>query len=98
MSIILIGTVLEITRRTTGLSLPTIGLIFYAHYGKYIPSDLGHRGYRWVRKLSDLNSMDAIFRVPVDASATIAYVYSFLGRKPGAKGIKKYKRNRGMKK
>lgn len=85
VSIILIVTVLEITRRTTGLILPILALIFilYAHYGKYIPGDLGHRGYNWERILSYLNSMDAIFSVPIGASATFVFLFilfgSFLG-------------------
>jgi TRAP transporter 4TM/12TM fusion protein len=91
VSIILIGTVLEITRRTTGLILPILALIFilYAHYGKYIAGDLGHRGYDWDRILSYLNSMDAIFSVPIGASATFVFLFilfgSFLGMTGGSK-------------
>jgi TRAP transporter 4TM/12TM fusion protein len=91
VSIILIGTVLEITRRTTGLILPILALIFilYAHFGKYIPGDLGHRGYDWDRILSYLNSMDAIFSVPISASASFVFLFilfgSFLGMTGGSK-------------
>jgi len=91
VSIILIVTVLEITRRTTGLILPILALTFilYAHYGKYIQGDLGHRGYDWDRILSYLNSMDAIFSVPIGASATFVFLFilfgSFLGMTGGNK-------------
>nr|WP_285890414.1 TRAP transporter permease [Halalkalibacter oceani] len=91
VSVILIVTVLEITRRTTGLVLPILALIFilYAHYGRYIPGDLGHRGYEWNRILSYLNSMDAIFSVPIGASATFVFLFilfgSFLGMTGGSK-------------
>ncbi|MBM7608866.1 TRAP transporter 4TM/12TM fusion protein [Lysinibacillus composti] len=91
VSIILIGVVLEITRRTTGLILPILALLFilYAHFGKYIPGDLGHRGYSWDRILSYLNSMDAIFSVPIGASATFVFLFilfgSFLSETGGSK-------------
>jgi len=91
VSLILIVTVLEITRRTTGLILPILAFVFilYAHYGKYIPGDLGHRGYDWDRILSYLNSMDAIFSVPIGASATFVFLFilfgSFLGMTGGSK-------------
>jgi len=91
VSIILIAVVLEITRRTTGLILPILALIFilYAHFGMYIPGDLGHRGYSWDRILSYLNSMDAIFSVPIGASATFVFLFilfgSFLGETGGSK-------------
>ncbi len=88
VSIILIGAVLEITRRTTGLILPILALIFilYAHYGKYIPGDLGHRGYSWDRILSYLNSMDAIFSVPIGASATFVFLFILFGSFLGVTG------------
>ncbi|OLS40079.1 TRAP transporter permease [Bacillus sp. MRMR6] len=81
VSIILIATVLEITRRTTGLILPILALIFilYAHFGTYLPGDLGHRGYSWERILSYLNSMDAIFSVPIGASATFVFLFILFG-------------------
>jgi len=91
VSVILIVTVLEITRRTTGLILPILAILFilYAHYGKYIPGDLGHRGYDWDRIFSYLNSMDAIFSVPIGASATFVFLFilfgSFLGMTGGSK-------------
>ncbi|MCM3690945.1 TRAP transporter permease [Neobacillus niacini] len=91
VSIILIITVLEITRRTTGLILPILAVLFiaYAHYGQFIPGDLGHRGYSWDRILSYLNSMDAIFSVPIGASATFVFLFilfgSFLAETGGSK-------------
>jgi TRAP transporter 4TM/12TM fusion protein len=91
VSIILIGAVLEITRRTTGLILPILALIFivYANFGKYLPGDLGHRGYSWERILSYMNSQDAIFSVPIGASATFVFLFilfgSFLGETGGSK-------------
>src|SRR5690625_5003271 len=81
VSVILIVVVLEITRRTTGLILPILALIFilYANYGSYFPGVLEHRGYSWDRILSYLNSMDAIYSVPIGASASFVFLFILFG-------------------
>lgn len=81
VSSILILVVLEITRRTTGLILPILALLFilYAHFGKYLPGFLGHRGYEWDRIISYLNSLDAIFSVPIGASASFVFLFILFG-------------------
>jgi len=91
VSFILIVVVLEITRRTTGLILPILALLFilYANFGSYFPGVLEHRGYEWDRILSYLNSMDAIFSVPIGASASFVFLFilfgSFLNESGGSK-------------
>ncbi len=81
VSAILIVVVLEITRRTTGLILPVLAVLFilYAHFGKYLPGFLGHRGYEWDRIFSYLNSLDAIFSVPIGASASFVFLFILFG-------------------
>lgn len=81
VSTILIIVVLEITRRTTGLILPVLAILFilYAHFGKYLPGFMGHRGYEWDRILSYLNSLDAIFSVPIGASASFVFLFILFG-------------------
>lgn len=81
VSSILILVVLEITRRTTGLILPALAIAFiiYAHFGKYLPGFLGHRGYSWDRILSYLSSLDAIFSVPIGASASFVFLFILFG-------------------
>lgn len=76
-SAILLILVLEITRRTTGNILPLIAVIFllYARYGRYIPGILGHRGYGWNRIISYMAGLDAIFSVPVGASASFVFLF-----------------------
>lgn len=77
ISTIVILLVLEITRRTTGKILPIIGLSFllYAKLGNYIPGMLGHRGYSWARIISYMTGLDAIFSVPIGASATFVFLF-----------------------
>src|SRR5690625_1553761 len=81
VSIILIIVVLEITRRTTGIILPLLAIIFilYAYFGSYFPGVLEHRGYEWSRILSYLNSLDAIFSVPIGASASFVFLFILFG-------------------
>lgn len=81
VSLILIGIVLEITRRTTGMILPILAILFilYAYFGSYFPGVLEHRGYDWSRILSYLNSLDAIFSVPIGASASFVFLFILFG-------------------
>ncbi|MCG5102576.1 TRAP transporter permease [Oceanobacillus alkalisoli] len=74
---VILVVVLEITRRTCGLLLPIIAVIFivYARFGEYVPGILGHRGYSWERIISYLKGMDAIFSVPLAASATFVFLF-----------------------
>ncbi|MEN1969827.1 TRAP transporter permease [Lentibacillus sp. N15] len=91
VSLILIIVVLEITRRTTGIILPVLAILFmlYAYFGASFPGVLEHRGYDWSRILSYLNSMDAIFSVPIGASASFVFLFilfgSFLNETGGSK-------------
>ncbi|MFD1203841.1 TRAP transporter permease [Sporosarcina contaminans] len=88
VSVILIGVVLEVTRRTTGLVLPILALLFilYANLGKFVPGFMGHRGYDWDRILSYLNSLDAIFSVPIGASASFVFLFILFGSFLGGTG------------
>src|SRR5699024_597020 len=81
VSIILIVVVLEVTRRTTGMILPTIAIIFilYAYFGNSFPGVLEHRGYGWGRILTYLSSLDGIFSVPISASATFVFLFILFG-------------------
>ncbi len=92
VSIIIIGLILEITRRTCGNVLPCIAIVFllYAHYGKYIPGLLGHRGYSWPKILSYMIGMDAIFSTPMNASATMVFLFVVFGAFLQATGSGKF--------
>jgi len=81
VSIILIAIVLEVTRRTTGMILPIIAILFilYAYFGNSFPGVLEHRGYGWGRILTYLNSLDGVFSVPISASATFVFLFILFG-------------------
>ncbi|MFM1652828.1 TRAP transporter permease [Brevibacillus sp. B_LB10_24] len=91
-SAIIVILVLEITRRTTGMILPVLAIIFilYARYGSNLPGILGHRGYNWDRILSYLTSLDAIYSVPIGASASFVFLFILFSSFLNATGASKF--------
>jgi TRAP transporter 4TM/12TM fusion protein len=86
----LVVIVIEAARRSTGLSVPIIALVFigYALFGRYLPDVLSHRGYT-VERLSTYLSLstDGIFGVPMGVSANFILLFILYGallRKTGA--------------
>ncbi|GAA0326274.1 TRAP transporter permease [Bacillus carboniphilus] len=80
-AIVAIVGLLEMTRRTTGIALPIIAVIFllYAYFGSYFPNELWHRGYSIERILSYTFSMDGIFSIPLGVAATYVFVFILFG-------------------
>ncbi|MET4698404.1 TRAP transporter 4TM/12TM fusion protein [Constrictibacter sp. MBR-5] len=76
----LIGTllVLEITRRTAGLALPIIAVIFilYCFVGPWLPGVLAHRGYDADFFFSYIYSMEGVFGPTTAVSST--YIVLFI--------------------
>lgn len=74
-------TLLEITRRTTGLALPILAtiLILYAFFGNYMPAGLWHGGYSFERIGSYLLSTNGIYTIPLGISATYVFVFILFG-------------------
>jgi TRAP transporter 4TM/12TM fusion protein len=70
--------VLEIARRTIGLSMPVVAGAFlaYAFVGRYMPQVLRHRGYDLERVISHLFSEQGIFNIPIGIS--VRYVFLFI--------------------
>ncbi len=70
--------VLEISRRTMGLSMPVVAAVFltYAFVGRYMPPILRHRGYDLERVISHLFSEQGIFNIPIGIS--VRYVFLFI--------------------
>jgi TRAP transporter 4TM/12TM fusion protein len=70
--------VLEISRRTMGLSMPVVAAVFltYAFVGPYMPAVLRHRGYDLERVISHLFSEQGIFNIPIGIS--VRYVFLFI--------------------
>jgi len=76
--VVVILIVLEIARRTTGPTLPIAAILFlfYAKFGDAIPGVFGHRGYHWDRIITQMFSMEGVFGLPLEVSAT--YIILFI--------------------
>ncbi len=70
--------VLEISRRTIGLSMPIVAAVFlaYAFVGYHMPQVLQHRGYDLERVISHIFSEQGIFNIPIGIS--VRYVFLFI--------------------
>jgi TRAP transporter 4TM/12TM fusion protein len=82
MTVILILTIMEGTRRLTGFVLPLIASLFivYAVLGPYFPGVLKHRGYDLVRLTSVFFlTQQGIWGAPMRASATMVYMFIIFG-------------------
>lgn len=73
---------LEMTRRTVGLSLAVIVVLFliYTYFGNYIPGFLGHRGYDLERIVVQVFAgTEGIYGIPVGVCATIVIIFLIFG-------------------
>ncbi|PZX42047.1 TRAP transporter 4TM/12TM fusion protein [Roseinatronobacter thiooxidans] len=69
--------VLEFTRRTSGIILPILALIFigYGLFGNMLPGVLEHRGYSYSRLISYLYGNEGVFGVILAASSTYLVLF-----------------------
>jgi TRAP transporter 4TM/12TM fusion protein len=82
MGIVMILVVLEGSRRTIGMSLTVIALLFlaYAFLGPYVPGAFRHKGFDVVSLVSFLYSTtEGIFSLPMGTSATYIIIYVLFG-------------------
>ena len=82
LGVILLPLLLEASRRSIGLTLPLVSLLFvaYAYFGPYLPFGLGHRGYDIERLASHLFlSTDGIYGTPLGVSATFIFMFVLFG-------------------
>lgn len=72
---------LEVMRRTTGIALPIIALVFigYAIVGNHLPGMLWHRGYTLQRVISFLYSPVGIYTIPMGVSAQYVFMFILFG-------------------
>lgn len=72
---------LELTRRTTGWSLPIVAItaLLYALFGDLIPGMMGHRGYSMSRILSFVFSLDGLFSTPLQVSSKYIFLFVLFG-------------------
>jgi TRAP transporter 4TM/12TM fusion protein len=82
LGVIFIVLLLEATRRTTGLIMPIVALLFiaYAMLGPYLPPPWTHRGYDLSRLVGHLFiTLEGLFGVAVDVSATLIVMFTIYG-------------------
>ena len=82
LGVVFIVLLLEATRRTTGLIMPIVALLFiaYAMLGPYLPPPWTHRGYDLSRLVGHLFiTLEGIFGVAVDVSATLIVMFTIYG-------------------
>ena len=81
---VLLALVLEAARRTTGLVLPAVCLVFFAYgyYGGYLPIDwsIAHIGLNLEQIINALyNEASGFFGVPLDVAATYIVLFTIYG-------------------
>jgi TRAP transporter 4TM/12TM fusion protein len=82
ISAILIVLLLEASRRTIGLGLPLIAIVFtlYAFLGPYMPSIFAFRGITLRKYFSQVAlSTEGIYGIPLDVSANTVFLFVLLG-------------------
>ncbi len=91
-SLLFILGVLEMSRRTTGIPLTLIAIlfIFYGRFGEYMPGFFQHKGYSWPRMLTYLFSLDGILSIPVFASAHYIFLFILFGAFLEASGAARF--------
>ncbi len=80
--LVLIVAVLEAARRTVGLALPIVSLVFltYALYGHLMPDVVAFKGVSLNRLLGQITmSTEGIYGVPLDVSANIVFLFVLFG-------------------
>jgi TRAP transporter 4TM/12TM fusion protein len=88
---LLLVLILEATRRTTGLVLPVVCLVFlaYAYYGGYLPQDwdIGHAGVDFSQIVNALfNDQSGFYGIPLDVAATYIVLFTIYGAVLSASG------------
>ena len=82
LGVIFIVLLLEATRRTTGLIVPVIALLFlaYAYFGPYLPPPWTHRGFDVGQLVGHLFiTLEGIFGIPVDVSSSLIILFTIYG-------------------
>ena len=92
---LLLVLILEATRRTTGLILPVVCLVFlaYAYYGGYLPQtwDIAHAGVDFGQIVNALyNDQSGFYGIPLDVAATYIVLFTIYGAVLSASGAGKF--------
>ncbi|MEV6832752.1 TRAP transporter fused permease subunit [Amycolatopsis sp. NPDC051102] len=92
---LLLVLVLEATRRTTGVVLPIVCLLFlaYAYYGGYLPQNWGiaHAGIDFSQIVNALfNDASGFYGTPLDVAASYIVLFTLYGAVLNASGAGKF--------
>lgn len=74
--------VLEAGRRSTGIVLPALAVVFmcYAAYGQYMPGVFAHGGFPWTRIVSRMFMTDSgVFGTTLTISSTYLFLFLLFG-------------------
>lgn len=84
--------VLELTRRTSGWTLPILAGIFilYSFVGPYLPGILNHRGYSFDRFITYIFGLDGVFGVTLDVSSKYILLFIIFGSFLQMSGVGRY--------
>jgi TRAP transporter 4TM/12TM fusion protein len=88
---LLLVLILEATRRTTGLVLPIVCLVFlaYAYYGGFLPQnwEIAHAGVDFSQIINALyNDQSGFYGIPLDVAATYIVLFTIYGAVLSASG------------
>ncbi len=82
--------IIDMGRRTIGLTLPIIAVIFllYAYFGKYFPGFMGHAGYSVKRIIHQMYlTMQGVWGIPLGVSASNIFLFLLFGSFINTTGI-----------
>ncbi len=82
VGVVFVALVLEATRRTTGMIMPGVALLFiaYAMLGNQLPAPWTHRGYTPDRLIGHLYmTLEGIFGTAVDVSSSLIILFTIFG-------------------
>lgn len=84
--------VLEITRRTSGWTLPVLAGVFiaYSFLGPYLPGILHHNGYSFDRFATYIYGLDGVFGVTTDVSSKYIILFIIFGAFLQMSGVGQY--------
>lgn len=84
--------VLEITRRTSGWTLPILAGVFiaYSFLGPYLPGILNHNGYTFERFVTYIYGLDGVFGVTTDVSSRYIILFIIFGAFLQMSGVGQY--------
>lgn len=84
--------VLEITRRTSGWTLPILAGVFiaYSFLGPYMPGIFNHNGYSFERFITYIYGLDGVFGVTTDVSSRYIILFIIFGAFLQMSGVGQY--------